>query len=315
MSAVVLMFSLLRCSIVVLVIPMTLAACSGKHQAAASQVAVRVNGDEISVHQVNAQLARAANVAADARDAAKRQVVDGLVDTQLFVQQAIATKLDRDPDVLAALEASRHQILAQAYLQKGLAAQAKPSDDEVKKYYQENPALFSERRIYRLQEVATSLPPSRVDELEGQVRKSRELKDVVAWLRQGGFEVAANEAVRGAEQLPLTALTRISALHDGEMGVFVNENNVTVIQVIASQSQPLSEKDATPFVEQFLTNRRRDELARSELKKLRDSAKIEFVGEYAKSSAAPSQVPVSASMQPSDVTKSSAVEQGVKGLR
>src|SRR3974390_2470128 len=100
------------------------------HQAApSSQVAVKVNKDEITVLQLNQQLQRLpAGVPQDQRDEATRRVIVALIDQQLMAQQAIEHKLDREPDVLSALESARQQLLAQAYVQRVLAAQAKPSD-------------------------------------------------------------------------------------------------------------------------------------------------------------------------------------------
>ncbi|MEO8152705.1 MAG: EpsD family peptidyl-prolyl cis-trans isomerase [Rhizobacter sp.] len=313
MTAFVRLVPLIVCCVV-------LAACSGNSkEKAASQVAVKVNGRELSIHQVNAQLSRLQGVPPAQQDAVRKQVVDGLIEQQLLIQQATDKKLDRDPEVLAALEQSRAQILAQAYVQKTLSAQAKPSEEAVKKYYADNPALFAQRRVFRLQELATNLPPERVDEFKPVVASAKALPEVVSWLQKNKYQVAANAAVRGAEQLPLQQVEAVSALKDGEMGVFVSDHKVTVLQVVASQSQPLDEAKASPFIEQFLTSRKRDELARAEVKRLRDSAKIEYVGEFVKlAQLTPTSTPTAAAPMPAPAAAASgstAVSTGVAGLR
>jgi EpsD family peptidyl-prolyl cis-trans isomerase len=294
-----------------------LAACSGKSGgAAASLVAVKVNGDELSVPQVNTQLARMQGVPDDQRDAVRKQVVDGLVDQQLLVQQAREMKLDRDPEVLATMEASKAQILSQAYLQKSLTPKAKPSGDAIAGYYAEHPELFSKRRVYRLQEVATDLPLERVEELTQVVASSKGLPDVVAWLRARDAKVAMNAAVRGAEMLPMQTLPRISSMKDGEIGVVVNGRQVTVLQLVASQAQPMDEKQARPHIEQYLTVTRRDELAKAEVARLRAAAKIEYVGDFVKLAAlnAPAAAPA-ASAAASRPATSGALEKGIAGMR
>lgn len=307
------------------VLPMMVAAlavmsgCSGgtKEKKSASQVAVKVNGNELSIHQVNAQLARAAGVPPEQQDLLRKEIVDRLVDQQLLIQQATDKKLDRDPEVLAAIEQSKAQILAQAYVQKTLAAQARPSDDSVRAYYRENPALFEKRRVFRLQELATDLPAARADELKAVVASAKAVPEVISWLQKNKVQVAANAAVRGAEQLPMTQLEAISAMKDGEMAVFVADGKVTVLQVVASQNQPMDTARATPFIEQFLTARRRDELARDEVKRLRDTAKIEYVGDFVRISqlSGPSATSAaSAAAQPAEAP-ASGVDKGVAGLR
>jgi EpsD family peptidyl-prolyl cis-trans isomerase len=309
-----------------------LSACSGgaKDKKVASQVAVKVNGSELSIHQVNAQLSRMQGVPAAQQDVARKQVVDGLIEQQLLIQQATEKKLDRDPEVLEAIEQSRANILAQAYVQKTLTAQAKPAEDAVKKYYTDNPALFSQRRVFRLQELATNLPVERADELKTVVASAKSMPEVAGWLQKNKFQVAGNAAVRGAEQLPMQQVPAISAMKNGEMAVFVADRKVTVLQVLASQDQPLDEAKATPLIEQYLTARKRDELARNEVKRLRDSAKIEYVGEFAK--LADMKVPTAgdvaapAKVEPGKAAESSvapvvanggaaAVDKGVAGLR
>lgn len=304
---------------------LTLAACGGgdKPAKSASQVAVKVNGDELSIHQVNAQLARMPGLTADKADGARRQVVDGLIDQRLLVQQAIEKKLDRDPEVLAAIEGNRAQILAQAYVQKTLAAQARPNETEVRQYYEQNPSLFAQRRVYRLQEITTDLPPARAEELRAAVAGTKSMPEVATWLQKNRFQVAANSAVRGAEQLPMQHLARIDALKDGQMDVFVSDQRVTVLQVLASQPQPVSLEKATPAIELFLTNRKRDELARAELKRLREGAKLEYVGDFkqfAQTAAAPVAVSASAVVPtaatvPAAPAASATVDKGVSGLR
>src|SRR5262245_39846736 len=112
--------------------------CGSDHaKAPATQVAVKVNKDELSVHQVNGQLARIGNVPEASRELARKQIVEGLIDQHLLIQQAVGKKLDRDPEVLAAMEQSRAQILAQAYVQRSIAANLKPSEEEIRAYYKE----------------------------------------------------------------------------------------------------------------------------------------------------------------------------------
>ena len=83
----------------------------------------------------------------------RREVLDRLVDQELAVEKAIEKKLDRSPEVLLALENSRREILARAYVEQITAGVPKPTTEEAKKYYAENPALFAERRIYNIQEI------------------------------------------------------------------------------------------------------------------------------------------------------------------
>ena len=94
-----------------------LASCGDKKasEEKVGQSIVSVNGDEITIHQLNAELQRA-NVQPAQQEMAGKQITKALVDRQILVQEAIKEKLDRNPKVMQAIESAKTQILAQAYL-------------------------------------------------------------------------------------------------------------------------------------------------------------------------------------------------------
>jgi outer membrane murein-binding lipoprotein Lpp len=277
-----------------LVAALLLAACGrddGKKPA--SQVAVKVNKEEITVHQLNNQLAQFRNLAPEQQKAATRQILERMIDQELLVQKAIEKKLDRDPRIMQAIEANRRQILSQAYLESLTQGAAKPTADEIKKFYAERPELFSERKIYRLQELA-------IPQREG-----------VTWLKSKNVPFNANSTVKAAEQLPLEVLPRLSKVGVGQVMLLPAQQGFLLVQVAAVESQPLDERQAQPFIEQFLTNQKRVALAQEEVKGLRSTAKIEYVGEFA-TAAAPAEAPKPAAPKAGE---KSAIDKGISGLR
>jgi len=262
----------------------TLAGCGGGNGSKASQVAVKVNKDEITVLQVNERLARLpGGIPPDQADAAMRQVVDGLVGQQLMVEQALERKLDRDPQVLGALESARMNILAQAYVQRVITPQSKPSEQEIKKYYSENPALFAERKVYRVQELTLEAGADKAKAIEAAAAGAKSLRQFADYLREQKIPFSADSGVRTAEQLPLARVAQIAQMKPGSVLLFPTAaNRASALEVLASEAQPVDEKHAAPIIEQFLTNRKREELASADLKRLRDTAKVEYLGEFAK---------------------------------
>ena len=116
------------------------AGCSKKDEAKpASQVAARVNTDEITVSQINNVLARAQNLPPETAAKAKIEILDKLIDQQLAKQQAIANKLDRTPAVVQAIEAAKNESLARSSLENGASSLPKPTPAEIKKYYFDHP--------------------------------------------------------------------------------------------------------------------------------------------------------------------------------
>jgi len=293
---------------------LALAACGrddGKKPA--SQVAVKVNKEEITVHQLNNQLAQFRNLAPEQQKAATKQILERMIDQELLVQKAIEKKLDRDPRIMQAIEANRRQILSQAYLEQLTQQATKPTADEIKKFYAERPELFSERKIYRLQELAI---PQREGvtsaTLEEEIKKAKSLNDVVAWLKSKNVPFNANSTVKSAEQLPLDVLPRLAKVGVGQVMLLPAQQGFLLVQVAAVESQPLDEKQAQPFIEQYLANQKRVALAQDEVKGLRSTAKIEYVGDFAAD--APAAAPKPAAAAPKAGEKS-AIDKGISGLR
>ncbi len=248
------------------------------------QAAVRVNDDVITAEQVAAQLRGApSNLTAEQKSAATGQATWNLVNQQLLEEQALSAGLDRDPGVVEQIETARKQILSQAYLQKRVYSSDRPADKDVRDYYAANPALFAERRIYDLHELdVPAISAAQSKELTDQVSRAKNPNDITAWLNTNHIAFKGNDAVRAAEQLPLALLPKIAAMRDGQIGVLQGDGRATVILRGRSQSQPVSFDAARPAIERFLAKNDNDARARAELQRLRQSAKLEFLGDYAK---------------------------------
>ena len=223
-------------------------------------VVAKVNGIEIST-----------------RDASGAQALEKIIDRELLVQKALAAGLDRDPLVLQSIDNARRQLLAQAYLERAAAAVPKSTSEEIRGFYADNPGLFGERRIYRLRELAVSAPAEMLEVLRAEAARAKDLEQVAAWLRLRNARFNAVNLTQPAEQLPLSQLSQLARMKDGEIAVFASPLGASVVQLLHAEDAPLSEQQAAPLIEQFLAGRKRMELAAAEVRKLRSRARIEYV--------------------------------------
>lgn len=249
----------------------------------AGQAAARVNQDEISLNQINVVLQEQRHLRPEQADAASRQVLERLIDQELAVQKAESLKLDRDPRVALLIEAARRQVIARAYAEKVSEEAPKPSPDEVRKYYEDKPALFRERRIYSVQEIAVEARPEQMPALREKLTSVKQIGEFVDYLRSNDYRFAANQAVRAAEQLPLAGLDALSRMKDGQATVTQGPSGLQVLVLAGSRSQPVSEEQARPAIEQYLLNERKRKMIEAEIKALRAAAKIEYFGRFAES--------------------------------
>ena len=258
-----------------------LAGCGAKKDNAATQVAAKVNKEEISVHQINFVLQQQRNLRPEQAEAAGKQVLDRLNDQELAVQKAQELKLERDPRVLQQIEAARREIIARAYLEKSGEAAPKPSAEEIKTYYDDKPALFKERRIYSIQELSVEAPADQVGALRTQLQASKSIAEFVDYLKAKGLRVSANQAVRPAEQLPLNMLDTFAKMKDGQAMLVPAATGAQVIVLTGSKAEPVDEARAKPAIEAYLLNDARRKVIDADMKAMRAAAKIEYMGKFA----------------------------------
>ena len=259
-----------------------LAGCGDrKKDKAPTQVAAKVNKEEISIHQINFVLQQQRNIKPEQADAASKQILERLIDQELAMQKAVEQKLDRDPRVVQQLEAVRRDVIARAYVEKTGEAATKPTAEEVKKYYDEKPALFKERRIYSIQELAIQAKPEQLETLRTQLQSAKSITDFIDYMKANDIRFAGSQAVRPAEQLPLSMLEGFAKMKDGQAMLLPSATGAQVIVLAASKSEPVDEARAKPAIEQFLSNEARRKLIEADVKAMRAASKIEYLGKWA----------------------------------
>ncbi len=254
-----------------------LVACGGgKVEIPAGEVAARVNGEPIGSAQIAGVLQMQRGIRPEQVDTVGKAALERLIDQQLAAQKALEQKLEQDPKVVQQIEFARREVLARAYVEKVGDGVAKPTPEAVKQYYDEKPALFKERRIYNIQELAIEARPDQVETLRAELGKSLNISTFVEYLKANSIRFAANQAVRPAEQLPLNMLDAFAKLKDGQAALVPTPAGAQVIVIAGSRLEPVDEVRARPAIEQFLIADAKRKRVEADLKALRTAAKIEY---------------------------------------
>jgi EpsD family peptidyl-prolyl cis-trans isomerase len=286
-----------------------------------------VGSEEISLHQINGALAQGNSRGATPEQVQvlSRTALEGLIDQQVAVDQAVETKLNRDPDVIAQIEAARRSVLANAYVKQYVSSLAKPDAQEARKYFAEHPALFTQRRIYAVQEIVASRSPEVLEQLNSMAAANQSTDAVAAWLKARQVSFNPTSANRAAEQIPLDLLPRMHALKDGQDLVFSTPTSVTFLHLVSSRTEPVPEDAALPRITQFLGTQRTMDAITAHIKELRSKTSVVYLGEFANplpaAKVAEPPVPVAAATLPAPAPDaasgnvSSSLEKGVAGLK
>ncbi len=270
-----------RITACLLVMSIALSACGLGEKKNASQVAAKVNGAEITVQQINQVLSHTPGITQENSDKARKEILERLIVQELAVAKATESKLDRTPEVIMALDASRRDVLARSYLNHIAGTSSTVEKTEVSRYFDEHPALFSQRRIYSLVDITLQRDEKLIAPLQEMAAKNKSMQDIALWLKENGTKFEANNYIRPAEQLSFELLPMIAKLTDGQTAVIVDGKVVHVVNVVKSRQEPVDFATASPQIQKYLDSERGQQLISSELRKLRDAANVEYLGEFA----------------------------------
>ncbi|MCG2578628.1 EpsD family peptidyl-prolyl cis-trans isomerase [Dechloromonas sp. XY25] len=278
----------LRALWVPLAVAMVVLAGCGKDidAAAGGQVAATVNGKAIIFHQtIDAPHASDSGQPPAPPSQEAVDTLDRLIDQELLAQRAQEMNLDKDPTVMVELEAVRHHILAQAYVNRGMRV-VEPSSEEVNRFYQDHPGLFEQRRIYYFQELITHVGHEHLEAFRQLVAISGKLDDIANWLSENDLPFQRVISIKTAEQLPTGLLPRLAMMQNAQMTIFEGSDSLNIVQLMTSQPAPFSLSEATPAIEKMLLAEKRQAFMREKASQLREKADIRYLGPFARETGA-----------------------------
>jgi EpsD family peptidyl-prolyl cis-trans isomerase len=290
---------------------LALAACGEKKASSGStQVVANVDGQEITIHQVNNELAKTGGTQVT------KQLLDGLVARQLLVNAAKKDKLDTDPAVLADMERSRNLVLAQSYVSSKLKAPTRPSEQEVEDLYRKKPDWFAQRRQYEFAQLiiaGTNLTP----ELNALMEQpGKRLEDVVAWLDSHRIQYARQQVLKTSADLPPQMNSSLKNMERGALFVVIEGPTAILTSLQDAKSAPVTLALATPQIQQYLVSQKQNQASEQLVERLKKDAKIEY-SEQAKSFKDLGAAPVSTGegVKDDESGKNEAISRGVTGFK
>lgn len=251
-----------------------LTACGSKEKKS-GQSLVRVDGEEITVLQLNEELQRA-NIQPSQQEEAGKQLLESMINRQLIIAEAVRNKIDRSPEVVQAIERAKAQIIAQAYLQGKTSKITKPTKAEIEDYYQKHPEFFAKRKQFDLLSVFISSKDFN-DELKAAIVPAKSIDEVMAWMDKHGMQYKRGRVSRTSADMPPDMSTKLLNLKKGNLIVVKEGENTLLISLVAIKDSPVSANDAAPQIGQYLMKSQALEAVKTEIAHLRSLAKIQYL--------------------------------------
>lgn len=254
-----------------LALSMALSGCSKK---ATGQVAAVVNGDEITLQEVNAELGNAKIPEGAEKEKARSIITQQLIDKRLVEQEAKAAGLDRDPDFLIRQRQLNQALLLEFYAKRAQDTLRVPDQAAITKFIADHPTSFAGRTIYTLDQLR--FPPTTDAAIINNLKEMHSLNAVEQFLTSKGIKFARGTSKVDSAQIPVPMLQQVVALPQGEPFVVPTPQGVIASVIVGREAAPLPAAQTQPLAVQMMRAQALEAVIQQRLKDARAKAKITY---------------------------------------
>lgn len=255
---------------------LALAACDKEPT---GQVAAVVNGDEITLQEINAELGSTAIPDGVDKKIVQQAALERIVERRLLAQAARDEGLDKSPDFLLRERQLHDALLVQLMSQKAQRAQRVPDQAAIDKFISDNPDMFSERKIFAIDRIQFPLPKD-MAQLKA-LENDHSMDAVAAHLQALGIKFARADAQMDSAQVGKQRMQQIRTLPAGEPFIVPESGLVTVAVIKGERAVPLTGDAARPLAVQAIQNQQLGSAMQDRLKQARAAAKIQYQPDFA----------------------------------
>jgi EpsD family peptidyl-prolyl cis-trans isomerase len=254
---------------------------AGCHKGAPEgQVAATVNGDEVTLQELNTEL-QASNVPDGVdKKIAQREALQHIIDRKLLLEAARDKKIDKSPEFLAQKQRADEILLAQAYAKQQLSAVPVPTDADITKFMSDNPSAFANREALQLDQIRFR-PTADYMKILNATRADHSLDAVAQRLTSMGVKFERGKAGLDTGQVPPAIMKQINALPPGEPFGLPSNGLITINAIIGRQPISTDAAQARQGAVNAWRQQQFTKLIGDQLKSLRDSAKINYQNGFA----------------------------------
>ena len=253
-----------------LAIAMVLPACSKQ---ATGQVAAVVNGDEITLQEVNAAVSAAKLPEGADKQKVRAAVLEQLVDKRLIEQQAKTDGLDRDPDFLLRQRQLNQQLLIELYAKRAQDTLRVPDPATVTKFIADHPESFANRTVFTVDQIRFA--PTDASVLRG-LADIHTLDGVGAYLKGKGVAFQRGNAKVDSAQVPAAVMKQVLALPPGEPFVVPTPQGVFASVITGREAAAPTTEQAQPAAVQMIRAQALDKILQQRLSDAKAKAKVTY---------------------------------------
>ncbi len=252
-----------------------LSAC---HKEPKGQILAIVNGEEISMQELNAEL-QGARIPDNAdRAKIRKEVLQRLIDRKLIVQKAREQGLDKTPEFVAQQRRLEENLLVSLLGQKIAATVPMPDDRDITQYIADNPSQFSGRQRLLLDQIQFAAPKDPKQLL--MLRDAHSLDDVAAGVQKLGLAMSRGKGVIDTGRLDPQMVEIIDKLPPGEPFVLPSNGQYVASVIVGRDSTPTPGNVARLAAAEVVRRRALVAESKAQVARARTGAEIQYQPGY-----------------------------------
>ena len=243
------------------------------------QVVAVVNGEEITLQELNAQISKMNLPAGSDGKQVRQQVIQQLIEQRLIAGAAKEEGLDREPTYIVQQRRMNEDLLVQMYGKKFADTMRAPDDAAITKFVAENPNMFGQRKSYLVDQISFDMPGN-LETLKS-LEADKTMADIKASLNRMGIKFIEGKNSIDSANVPPNLLAQILKLPAGEPFIVPAQGRVAVSVITGSQDFVVPQDQIKPMAARAMRAENLGKIMKSKLDEAKAKAKIEYQDGYA----------------------------------
>lgn len=201
------------------------------------QVVALVNGEEITLQELNAELASMQIPDGADKNTVRNLALDNIVIRHLLSDLAKQQGINKDPEYILRDKQLSEALLVQMLAQKTAKSIGDPAPDQIDKAIADNPQMFDKRQILTVDQIAFP-KPARDDYLPA-IQAAKSIDQTIAALNRLGIRFERRTAQVDTASMPSDMYRQVMLIGSRETFIIPNGSSVTVSQIVSAKPSPV----------------------------------------------------------------------------
>lgn len=238
------------------------------------QVVATVDGDEITLTELNAELATMQIPANADKKQVQNAALQRIIERKLLAGAARQDGVDQNPEFIVRRQQMEDALLVQMLAKKIAGGVKAPAPAAVEKFMTENANMFGSRVVYTVDQIQFDAP-KRQDYLK-QLGAAHSMTDVVGVLDSNGIKYQRGNAQMDSAMVPPQMMAQILKVPAGEPFVVPMNGKVAVSVITDSKPAPMTGDTVRPYAVNAVKNAELGKLLQARLANEKGKAKIQY---------------------------------------